>query len=210
MVVCSVDRLGRSVRHVIDTILNLNIRSVRFRSLSEDIDLACGANSIPLNMLKALNRAESQFDLEQSYAAFEARFAQQAKPGRKRKLSEANVDHAVQTVVAGQQTVAGMAKLLGVSRNTLSRALGRRPDYIRLSKAQAAAVEQLADQISESADNMCRKLDETIKKIDRVTSPEYIEERERVIAAELAANPVEFDWDAVREVLHKNASFHDN
>ncbi|MBT9165814.1 MAG: hypothetical protein DDT25_00470 [Chloroflexi bacterium] len=100
-----------------------------------------------------------------------------------------------------------MAKLLGVSRNTLSRALGRRPDYIRLSKAQAAEVEQLADQISASADNMCRKLDETIKKIDRVTSPEYIEERARVIAAELAANPIEFDWDAVREVLRKQAPF---
>lgn len=204
LIVCSLDRPGRSVQHVIDTILDLNRRGVGFRSLREEIDLTGGAAAIPIRVLEDLNRIERHFELEQIYAGFEARLANQARPGRKHKLSEADVDHALQTVVAGQQTVAGMAKLLGVGRNTLSRALGRRPDYIRLSKAQAAEVERLADQISASADNMCRRLDETIKKIDRVTSPEYIAERDRVIKEELAVNPVEFDWDAVHEVLQKN------
>jgi len=37
-----------------------------------------------------------------------------------------------------------MAKLLKAGRNTLSRALSSRPDYLRLTKAQIAETEKLA------------------------------------------------------------------
>ncbi|MFN7399144.1 MAG: recombinase family protein [Sandaracinobacter sp.] len=198
LVVCSLDRLGQSVQRGIKTILNLNRRNVGFRSLREDLDLVEIDDALLLRVLEGLSSAASHLELERRYAANAARAANQSKPGRKHKLSEADVDCAVQTVAAGAQTVAGMAKLLGVGRNTLSRALNRRPDYFRLTKAQIAEAERLADEICASADRMAQRLDNTIAKIDRIMSPEYIAERERAIREELEASPFELNWDALR------------
>ena len=181
-----------------EAILELNRRNVGFRSLREDIDLFEIGDALLLRVLEGLCSAASDLELERRYLANEARAANRPKPGPRYKLSEADVDSAVQTVAAGAQTVAGMAKLLGVGRNTLSRALNRRPDYFRLTKAQIAEVERLTDEIEASADRMAQRLDNTIAKIDRITSPEYIAERERAIREELEASPFKLNWDAVR------------
>jgi hypothetical protein len=136
----------------------------------------------------------------------QARSAQQARRGPKHKLSEGDVDRAVKAVVAREQTMVSMAKLLKAGRNTLSRALSSRPDYLRLTKAQIAETEKLAEKIDASAERMIRRMDAIIEKVDRVTSADYIAERERAVREELAANPVEFDPEAVRRVLAANAS----
>lgn len=197
LTVCSLDRLGQSLQNVIETILELNRRGIGLRSLSEGIDLPQDFDTIPIGVLKELNRAAEHLELERIYAAFEARSSNQPKRGRKHKLADEKVDHAVASVMAGEQTVTGMAKLLGVGRNTLSRALSRRPDYFRPTNAQMAEAERLAGEIEASADRMAQRLDNTIAKIDRLTSPEYIAERKRAIREELEASPVKFSWDSV-------------
>jgi DNA invertase Pin-like site-specific DNA recombinase len=198
LIVCSLDRLGRSVQRGMETILELTRRNVGFRSLREDIDLVEIGDALLLRVLEGLCSAASDLELERRYSANEARAANRPKPGPRYKLSEADVDSAVQTVAAGAQTVAGMAKLLGVGRNTLSRALSRRPDYFRPTKAQIAEAERLAYEIEASADRMAQRLDKTIAKIDRLMSPECIAERDRAIRQELEASPSKINWNAVR------------
>ncbi len=205
-VVCSLDKLGRSMQNVIDRILDLNNRGIGFRSLIEDIDLTGPAGGMQWRLLADFGRAQIRLELEQGYAAWQARSAQQPKRGPKHKLSEADLDRAVKAVVSGEQTVVSMAKLLRVGRNTLSRALSRRPDYLRLTKAQIAEAEKLAEELDASAERMIRRMDAIVEKVDRVTSPDYIADRERAVREELAANPVEFDPEAVRQVLAANAS----
>lgn len=206
LVVCSLDKLGMSVQNVIDRILQLHCQGIGFRSLSEGIDLTGPAGAMQFRLLAGFARAQNRLELEQGYAALQARSAREAKRGPKHKLSKEDVERAVKAVVAGEQTVVSMAKLLGVGRNTLSRALSRRPDYLRLTKAQIAEAEKLAEEIEASAERMIRRMDATIEKIDRVTSADYIAERERAVREELAANPVEFDPEAVQRVLAANAS----
>jgi DNA invertase Pin-like site-specific DNA recombinase len=61
LVVWKLDRLGRSIRHLIDTIQDLNDRGVGFKSLQENIDTTTSGGKLIFHIFSAL--AEFERDL---------------------------------------------------------------------------------------------------------------------------------------------------
>jgi DNA invertase Pin-like site-specific DNA recombinase len=127
LVVWKLDRLGRSMQHVVNTVLELHGRGIGFRSLTESIDLASSTGKLLLSVFGWLGEVERDLTIERTTAGLDAAKRRGVKLGRKRKLTSADVDHARRVIDAGEQTVTGMARILKVGRNTLGRALASRP-----------------------------------------------------------------------------------
>ena len=123
LVVWKLDRLGRSMRHVVTTVLDLDARGVRFRSLTESIDLGTSTGKLLLSVFGWLAEVERDLTIERTRAALAAAKRRGVKLGRRPKLNASDVDHARRTIAGGEETIAGMARILKVGRNTLGRAL---------------------------------------------------------------------------------------
>ncbi len=125
LIVWKLDRLGRSMQHVVNTVLDLDRRGIGFRSLTEAIDLTSSTGKLLLSVFGWLGEVERDLTVERTRAALTAAKRRGVKLGRKRKLTSNDVDHARRMIESGEETVAGMARILKVGRNTLGRALKR-------------------------------------------------------------------------------------
>ncbi len=125
LVVWKLDRLGRSMRHVVNLVLDLDERGIGFRSLTEAIDLSTPTGKLLLSVFGWLAEVERDVTLERTRAGLAAAKRRGVQLGRRHKLTAADVDHARRTIDAGEESVAGMARILKVGRNTLGRALKR-------------------------------------------------------------------------------------
>ena len=72
LVVWRLDRLGRSVRHLIETIGDLEQRNVGVRSLTEGLDTTTAAGRLTLHIFAALAEFERALVLERTRAGLEA------------------------------------------------------------------------------------------------------------------------------------------
>lgn len=125
LVVWKLDRLGRSMQHVVNTVLDLDRRGIGFRSLTEVIDLSSSTGKLLLSVFGWLAEVERDLTTERTKAGLTAAKRRGVKLGRKPKLTAADVDHARRMIESGTESVAGMARILKVGRNTLGRALKR-------------------------------------------------------------------------------------
>ena len=125
LVVWKLDRLGRSMQHVVNTVLDLDRRGIGFRSLTEAIDLTSSTGKLLLSVFGWLAEVERDLTTERTKAGLAAAKRRGVQLGRKRKLTGNDVTHARRMIESGEQTVAGMARILKVGRNTVGRALKR-------------------------------------------------------------------------------------
>ena len=125
LVVWKLDRLGRSMQHVVNIVLDLDRRGIGFRSLTEAIDLTSSTGKLLLSVFGWLGEVERDLTMERTRVGLAAAKRRGVQLGRRRKLTVADVDHARRTIDAGEESVAGMARILKVGRNTLGRALKR-------------------------------------------------------------------------------------
>ena len=121
------DRLGRSLRHLLDLVGDLEERGVTLRSLSEAIDTSSPGGRLTFHLFGALSEFEASLIREGTVAGLAAARARGRKGGRPsvwtpEKLSAARSMHA-----AGEHDVATIARILGVSRASVYRALSHRP-----------------------------------------------------------------------------------
>jgi DNA invertase Pin-like site-specific DNA recombinase len=132
LVVWRLDRLGRSLQHLIETVAELGARYVGFRSLTEAIDTTTPGGRLTFHLFGALAEFERELIAERTRAGIAAARRRGVRLGRPRRLDHHQVRHAAKLIDEGEETVAGAAALLGVGRNTLGRALKRmqveRPD----------------------------------------------------------------------------------
>lgn len=123
LIVWKLDRFGRSMQSVVNMVLDLHARGIGFRSLTEGIDLNNQTGKLLLSIFSWLAEVERDRTIERTAAALATAKRRGVKLGRKPKLTAADVTHARRTIDAGEETVAGMARILKVGRNTLGRAL---------------------------------------------------------------------------------------
>src|SRR5829696_7179364 len=118
LVVWKVDRLGRSLREMLDTAHRLQGQSVRLRSLTEQIDTETPTGRLMFNFLGTIAEYFLDLNRERTIEGLKAALARGRKGGRRRKLSAA--DAAVARAMLKDPTipVAAIAKRLGVSRAT--------------------------------------------------------------------------------------------
>ena len=124
LVVWRLDRLGRSLGNLIETIEQLRIRNVGFQSLSEALDTTNAQGKLVFHMMGALAEFERTLIAERTAAGRVAAVRRGVRFGRPAKLSPQQVKH-VQDLKEGGKAIPEIATLLGVHRGTVYRVLQR-------------------------------------------------------------------------------------
>ena len=123
VVVWRLDRLGRSLSHLVEVLKVIESKGAGFVSLNEAIDTTSASGRLVFHMMAALAEFERSLIVERTQAGLAAAKARGAKLGRRRKLSPKQVAHGRALLDAGE-TGHAVAQSLGVSRATLYRAIG--------------------------------------------------------------------------------------
>jgi DNA invertase Pin-like site-specific DNA recombinase len=118
LIVWKLDRLGRSIRDVVNTLHDLTARGVQFQSLTEQIDTTQPLGKAMRHMVALLAELERGLIVEPTKAGQQAARRRGVKFGAKPKLSAAQVDHDRNLINDGKAH-SEVAALLNVSRPTL-------------------------------------------------------------------------------------------
>ncbi|NOU23392.1 MAG: recombinase family protein [Methyloglobulus sp.] len=124
LIVWKLDRLGRSLSHLVAVLSELQGRGVAFRSLTEAIDTQSAAGRLLGHMLAALAEFERSLIVERTQAGLKAAKRRGTKLGRRPSLSDDQLNHA-RGLLAKGGSPAAVAKLLNVCRATLYNSLKR-------------------------------------------------------------------------------------
>lgn len=122
LVVWRLDRLGRSLTHLVAVVDQLGECGVAFRSLTENIDTSSAAGKLTFHVFAALAAFGRGIIRERTKAGLDAARARGAKVGRPTRLTSDQVRHA-RLLTSGGVAVTEVAATLGVGRSTLYRAL---------------------------------------------------------------------------------------
>ena len=123
LVVWRLDRLGRSLRHLIDTVTGLDTQGVGFRSLRESIDTTTSGGRLVFHLFGALAQFEREVIRDRTVAGLAS--ARARVGGRPPKLTADQMRTARRLYEERELTVAEIGGVLGVSRTSIYRALHR-------------------------------------------------------------------------------------
>jgi len=123
LVVWKLDRLGRSLGHLIQIVASLKDRGVAFHSLSDGIDTSTAAGQLMFHVVGALAEFERSLISERTKASLAAIKDRGGSIGRRPSVNKLMLKHA-RDLVAGGHSVSDVARTLGVGRSTLYRAIG--------------------------------------------------------------------------------------
>ncbi len=121
LVVWRLDRLGRSLRDLIDLISKLDQRKIGFKSLTENIDTTTSGGKLIFHIFGALAEFERNLIRERTNAGLQAARSRGMKGGRPKVLTEKKVEMARKLYADKSNSVEEICKTLGVSRMTLWR-----------------------------------------------------------------------------------------
>jgi len=122
LAVCRLDRLGRSLPHLIGVIRDLDAKGAGFQALSDNIDTTTAGGRLMFHLMGALAEFERSLIVERTNAGLKAARSRGVRVGRPRSLTGAQIKHARKLVDAGESASA-VAQSLGVNRSTLYRAI---------------------------------------------------------------------------------------
>jgi DNA invertase Pin-like site-specific DNA recombinase len=125
LVVWRLDRLGRSLKDLVEIVHALQERGIGFQSLTENIDTTNAGGKLVFHVFAALAEFERSLIRERTMAGLAAARARGRKGGRKSKLEKSDVRKAVAMLRDPLMTKTEVAKHFGVSRVTLNAALDR-------------------------------------------------------------------------------------
>jgi DNA invertase Pin-like site-specific DNA recombinase len=127
VVVWRLDRLGRSLRNLIEVVAALGERGVGFRSLTEAIDTTSAGGRLVFHIFAAIAEFERQLIVERTHAGLAAARARGRHGGRPTVMTADKIQIARQMYDAKHHTLDQIANTIGVSRQTVYRHL-RGPD----------------------------------------------------------------------------------
>lgn len=123
LVVWRLDRLGRSIRHLINHMDALQQQGIEFKSLQENIDTSSSGGRLVFNIFASLAEFERDLIRERTNAGLVAARARGRTGGRPSSLSRDKLRTAKRLYEQKDMTVAQIGEVLGVSRSTVYRAL---------------------------------------------------------------------------------------
>ena len=124
LVVWKLDRLGRSIQHLIESINVLKEKGVGFRSLQEAIDTQTSGGKLVFHIFSALAEFERDLIRERTNAGLEAARARGKKGGRPKSLGQPkNVTLLKQMHADPNYSISEICKTLDISRSTFYRYL---------------------------------------------------------------------------------------
>ena len=125
LVVWKLDRLGRTVLQSVQFLAALHKLNVEFRSLTEGIDTNTPMGKFYFHMAAALAELERDRLIERTNAGLKAAKARGRKGGRKRALAPDREAQVLELLADGKRSQAEVARIVGVSRPTITRLVGR-------------------------------------------------------------------------------------
>jgi len=129
VVVWKLDRLGRNLWHILQTVKKLTERGVTLVSVTDGIDSSTAAGRMMIGVLGSLAEYERELTRERTALKRAASRVNGTKFGRPRKVDDADYIATARRMKADGHTAKDIAKYLGVSRATLYRYLGS-PDAV--------------------------------------------------------------------------------
>lgn len=103
LIVWKLDRLGRSMRHLVSLIEELRQRGVNFRSLTDSIDTSTPMGRFFFHVMGALAEMERELIVERTRAGLAVARAQGRIGGRRPKLSQQQWEQAGRLIAAGEK-----------------------------------------------------------------------------------------------------------
>lgn len=116
IVIWRLDRLGRSLKELIEMVNGLATRGIELRSLKENIDTSTPTGKLMFHMMAALAEFERDIIQERTLAGLEAARARGRKGGRPKAISTirpGQLERARALYVAKENTVAEIMQLTG-------------------------------------------------------------------------------------------------
>jgi DNA invertase Pin-like site-specific DNA recombinase len=130
------DRLGRSLAHLVTVIEDLDVRGVHFMTAEDGLSTKGSTGKLVLNILGSIAQFERNLMLERTRAGLAAARAKGRVGGRRRKMGPAEVTKARQMLSKGELNADDVASMLRVSRRTLFRELRAARDREALTAAR--------------------------------------------------------------------------
>jgi DNA invertase Pin-like site-specific DNA recombinase len=121
LVVWRLDRLGRSLKHLIETITDLNNRKIGFKSLTENIDTTTSGGKLVFHIFGALAEFERDIIRERTQAGLLAARARGRKGGRPKTLTPKKAKMLYDLYRNKENSIDEICKTLNISRTTLYR-----------------------------------------------------------------------------------------
>ena len=121
LVVWRLDRLGRSLNHLIETITGLNNRHIGFKSITENIDTTTSGGKLIFHIFGALAEFERDVIRERTQAGLQAARARGRLGGRPKALTPKKAQMVEALYKDKNNTIDEICKTLNISRATLYR-----------------------------------------------------------------------------------------
>jgi DNA invertase Pin-like site-specific DNA recombinase len=120
LVVWKLDRLGRSVKNLVDLVGELHKQDIQFKSLTDAIDTGTPSGRFFFHVMASLAEMERELTVERTRAGLEVARQLGRKGGRKRQMTDSKIESAKKLLADGLPP-RDVAKNLGVSIPTLYR-----------------------------------------------------------------------------------------
>lgn len=127
LVVWKLDRLGRDLRHLVNTVHDLTIRGIGFRVLTGhgvSIDTTSPSGKLIFGIFAALAEFERELIVERTRAGLAAARARGRAGGRPYKMTTAKLRLAMAAMGHPETRVGDLCTELGITRQTLYRHVG--------------------------------------------------------------------------------------
>ena len=120
LVVWKLDRLGRSVKNLVDLVGELHQQGIQFKSLTDAIDTGTPSGRFFFHVMASLAEMERELSVERTRAGLEVARQLGRKGGRRRQMTESKIESAKKLLANGVPP-RDVAMNLGVSVPTLYR-----------------------------------------------------------------------------------------
>ncbi len=121
LVVWRLDRLGRSLKHLIEVVEGLEAQEIGFISLQEGFDTTTSGGKLVFQVFGALAEFERNLIRERTKAGLKAARARGRVGGRREKLTPEQVETMKKMYDSQNHTVAEICKVMGITKPTLYR-----------------------------------------------------------------------------------------
>lgn len=119
LVVWKLDRLGRSIQHLIQTVKSLDEKGISFKSLQDSIDTSTPGGKLVFHIFCALAEFERDLITERTYAGLKAARARGRIGGRRYKLDLRQVDRLKQIYEKRAISIPEICKMFAISKQSL-------------------------------------------------------------------------------------------
>lgn len=119
LIVWRLDRLGRSIRDLIDWVTRLEEEGIGFKSLQESIDTTTSSGKLVFHIFAALAEFERNLIRERTNAGLAAARARGKLGGRKKSLNAKERRRAVETYQRKNHTVQQICEMMNITKPTL-------------------------------------------------------------------------------------------